>query len=562
MKKTNKNKILYKLTAPNGKVYIGITSQSFKKRMGIHKWYAKNKNGKLQNSIKKYGWDNFKKEIIIESNTLSWDELCNLEKVYIKKYDTFKNGLNASEGGEGPNGRKKSRTELIQQKKNSKCVIDRNIYVYTKDGRFFGEFISAKELSNFIGFKTATIRDSVNGRHEKTFLGNFYITYNKGEFPNIDKINEFKLKYRRYLEKFDYILQYEGEEHLVKGVVALKKKMYELKGSGVNNSIYSIILRSNKNNIKIKEFNIMTPLEIKDIRFDNFIETIELSDSVHDFPFITDKDIERNCYPESQNDNLNKNNLFNNCNHNQREENDMKTTEMIKFKKSQVRRLANGMDLTTYKEVYNQFLAGKGMSLLDVIKIKKNDEDEYLSFMDDLHCHLEETLEKWHNDAVEQKEAVVSIKMPSYEINEKYIEKCSVCGRKLSAHKSVRMGMGNTCSNNQHVQEITTFLESYDTNETIANFNEDTGVIKKILREKLNYLDDLFRHLNSKRVKDSEDKAKLKVVKNFSAYYLNQLFDEKSPILNSAVFRSLSRFIQNNDKSKTLLKYKVINKDM
>lgn len=90
---------VYKLTSPNGKVYIGQTN-NFNQRMIEHK-NCKKKN-KLYNCIRKYGWENFKKEIIGYSET---KEMVNeLEESLIKLHNaTGHKGLNTrltAEGGD------------------------------------------------------------------------------------------------------------------------------------------------------------------------------------------------------------------------------------------------------------------------------------------------------------------------------------------------------------------------------------------------------------------------------------------------------------------------------
>lgn len=86
---------VYRHISPSNKSYIGIT-KDIKKR-----WYGKGKGyvtcTKFNNAIKKYGWDNFKHEIL-EKN-LSKEEAYNMEKFYIKKFDSIANGYNISEGG-------------------------------------------------------------------------------------------------------------------------------------------------------------------------------------------------------------------------------------------------------------------------------------------------------------------------------------------------------------------------------------------------------------------------------------------------------------------------------
>ena len=59
--------IIYKLTSPTNKVYIGRTN-NFETRLIQHKHNAiiNKKSNSLYKAIRKYGWDNFKKEIICE----------------------------------------------------------------------------------------------------------------------------------------------------------------------------------------------------------------------------------------------------------------------------------------------------------------------------------------------------------------------------------------------------------------------------------------------------------------------------------------------------------------
>lgn len=90
---------IYKHTSPSGKVYIGQTCQKPE-----HRW--KNGNGYSNNqyftrAIKKYGWDNFKHEILSEG--LSKKEADILEVEIISKYNSsnHKYGYNIEHGGYG-----------------------------------------------------------------------------------------------------------------------------------------------------------------------------------------------------------------------------------------------------------------------------------------------------------------------------------------------------------------------------------------------------------------------------------------------------------------------------
>ncbi len=64
---------------------IGVTSKSPENRWCNGLGYSYNKY--FYSAIKKYGWDNFKHNIIKEN--LSYEEAANLEREYIEKYDTI-----------------------------------------------------------------------------------------------------------------------------------------------------------------------------------------------------------------------------------------------------------------------------------------------------------------------------------------------------------------------------------------------------------------------------------------------------------------------------------------
>jgi len=92
--------VIYKLTSPSGKVYIGRTV-NFYNRMKDHKHEAKDGNIRpIYKAIRKYGWDNFTKEIIDEVYTI--EEAIIRESKYINEYNSVKNGYNSTYNTEGP----------------------------------------------------------------------------------------------------------------------------------------------------------------------------------------------------------------------------------------------------------------------------------------------------------------------------------------------------------------------------------------------------------------------------------------------------------------------------
>ena len=88
---------IYKITNKlNNKCNIGQTTD-INNRFKKYKSLQCKRQPKLYNALKKYGWDNFNKEIIAEATTKC--QLDELEIYYIKFYDSINNGYNCSPGG-------------------------------------------------------------------------------------------------------------------------------------------------------------------------------------------------------------------------------------------------------------------------------------------------------------------------------------------------------------------------------------------------------------------------------------------------------------------------------
>lgn len=89
---------VYKHTAPNGKVYIGITGNKVKNRWRNGHGYE---TQIFYRAIKKYGWENINHEILFEG--LTKKQAGEMEQHLIEKYDCIvPKGYNKSKGGEIP----------------------------------------------------------------------------------------------------------------------------------------------------------------------------------------------------------------------------------------------------------------------------------------------------------------------------------------------------------------------------------------------------------------------------------------------------------------------------
>ena len=100
---------IYMHTSPSGKSYIGLT-KNYNNRCLAHQ----NPNSKcvlFSKAIRKYGWDNFKHQILLD--TLSFDEALNEEKRLIIEYSTLNpNGYNLTNGGEGMRPSEETRLKM------------------------------------------------------------------------------------------------------------------------------------------------------------------------------------------------------------------------------------------------------------------------------------------------------------------------------------------------------------------------------------------------------------------------------------------------------------------
>lgn len=113
----NKNYYVYMHTLLNdGRKYIGITCQKPEIRWGKNGCnYSHNKY--LTNTIKKYGWDSFKHEILFEN--LTKEQACLKEQALIKLFNTTDSeyGFNLTLGGEHHEWSEEARKKISEHTK-------------------------------------------------------------------------------------------------------------------------------------------------------------------------------------------------------------------------------------------------------------------------------------------------------------------------------------------------------------------------------------------------------------------------------------------------------------
>lgn len=117
--------IVYKVTSPNNKIYIGITSQGLDKRRQDHYSEAKTHktNRKFHNALNKY-----KDQLIWEilKTGLSKKLAQKYEEYYIKKFKSQKFGYNTTNGGECNLGRIMSEEQKQVLSKLAKKQFEEN----------------------------------------------------------------------------------------------------------------------------------------------------------------------------------------------------------------------------------------------------------------------------------------------------------------------------------------------------------------------------------------------------------------------------------------------------
>lgn len=243
---------IYKLTAPNGKCYIG---QSFDLDRRLSNYANRVVKGQrhLYYAVKKYGWDNFKVEILWRTkhperyrnlNVL----LDTLEIAWIKKFDSVASGYNLEHGGS--NGRPSEETkQKISAARRGKALseetkqkisaanrgktlseehrrkLSKKVKQYDMEGKLIREWPSIQDAADFLGVTHTSISSVC--RKINSMSAGFRWAY------ATDQLAELKNKVR-YLA----VEQYTQEGKLVKTWESAREAQREL---GVNSrSIHQV----------------------------------------------------------------------------------------------------------------------------------------------------------------------------------------------------------------------------------------------------------------------------------------------------------------------------------
>lgn len=93
----SRNFCVYRLTAPNGKVYIGITGQNPLRRWNSGRGYKNQPH--MHSAIQKYGWDNFTHEVLYSGITKEEAEELEIRLIAEHRSTDPEFGYNHATGG-------------------------------------------------------------------------------------------------------------------------------------------------------------------------------------------------------------------------------------------------------------------------------------------------------------------------------------------------------------------------------------------------------------------------------------------------------------------------------
>ena len=212
----DKHYIVYKHTAPNGKVYIGITGQNPLKRWAsgfgyetqIYFWRA----------IVKYGWINIKHEILYEN--LSEQEAKDIEIRLIKEYNSqdVNCGYNVDLGydhlqsketrqkmAEAKKGKKWSERQRLAYLEYADHYHGRSVYKYDIEGNLIETFISVTKAARDANLPVETLRTRLKNNRRNN---NFKFHYSYGKFEDMGVAYENGGYVKASVDMYDISMNY------------------------------------------------------------------------------------------------------------------------------------------------------------------------------------------------------------------------------------------------------------------------------------------------------------------------------------------------------------------
>lgn len=199
----------------NSKVYVGKTIQDYRKRFYRHKSNAKLQHLEfLYNAIRKYGWDNFEKFIIFQTEEVDdknkiIDLINDKETYYISLFKSNQKefGYNICSGGEGKTG-------TI----NNNCSI--SILQCDLKGNIIKEWPSMHEVERQLGFSNKQISYFIySDKRKSSYKG--YLWIKKSDYsPDV---------FKDYHSRDKKVFVFDSDGNFIKDFSSANKASKELK---------------------------------------------------------------------------------------------------------------------------------------------------------------------------------------------------------------------------------------------------------------------------------------------------------------------------------------------
>lgn len=191
--------IIYKITSPTGRIYVGQTWNLEKRITSYRRGGCKNQR-MIYNSIKKHGFDSHIIDVI-DMGRFTQKELDDMEIFWIDKVGSFfpdnKNGMNLTRGGRGNKGKKASAETIKKQRArrhseetkkllsemwrggkspNAKPVFDSRMGIY---------YDSISEAAHARGMNKNSLRGMLSGSFKHNTTGLQYLSECTGHYELI-----------------------------------------------------------------------------------------------------------------------------------------------------------------------------------------------------------------------------------------------------------------------------------------------------------------------------------------------------------------------------------------
>jgi len=148
----------------NGKIYVGQTIMPVGTRWNKHVSRSRQANPTgIAGAIKKYGSANFMVSVVCSAPS---EELNDLEKYYITKYDSFYSGYNLTLGGEGTYTLNLNENEVVNKYKELKTIKETANF-FNCDARAVSYILHQKNIK--ITRNPGLTGNVFNGKNEGSF---------------------------------------------------------------------------------------------------------------------------------------------------------------------------------------------------------------------------------------------------------------------------------------------------------------------------------------------------------------------------------------------------------